>query len=592
MLDIPAAFAADYAEAREKFLDAARARALPVEHHVHPTARGAHGDELAADLAVIGDPSASAMLLLTSAMHGVEGFCGSGCQVALVRDDDTFATLADSGIAVALLHAVNPAGFSHLRRVNEDNVDVNRNFLDFGRPIARNEGYASVHAVLVPDEWPPSRDNAEALAASAARHGSARLQAIVTSGQSEFPDGLFYAGRAPAWSNRVLRDVLRRHGAHRRALGWIDFHTGLGPWGHGEKIYSGPDDAATIARARAWYGGDVTSFYDGTSTSAPLTGVAYRAAVESCPGATFTGIALEFGTVPLSQTLQALRADQWLANHPAAGEALREAIKRQVRDAFCDDGVAWRAMHHQQCIAQRWEMHRGEQRLRQQLQRRVIGQPFERLQDQPAHRQRPDPLDRRVNRIELIAECLIPSIDDPIAWMDDLQSVLTRARRAVAANAGARRELRHLRGPEMEEAKHQGGARCIADRDPQHRPVAEAALHRLHHALDLHRDSWLQVADGTDARAVLVMARQLQPQVLQRGETSRCKFLGDARTDARQPQQRCAAYVGEFRSRPCDTRHAVSRGPSPRRLRMQRPSAALRPRPSSAPDTVARNTPP
>jgi hypothetical protein len=344
MLDIPAAFAADYAEAREKFLDAARARSLPIEHHVHPAARGAHGEELAADIAVIGDPGASAMLLLTSAMHGVEGFCGSGCQVALFRDDDAFATLADSGIAVVAFHAVNPYGFSHLRRVNEDNVDVNRNFLDFSRPIARNEGYAGVHAVLVPDEWPPSRGNAEALAASAARHGVARLQAIVTSGQSEFADGLFYAGRAPVWSNLVLRDVLQRQGANRSALGWIDFHTGLGPWGHGEKIYSGPDDAAAIARARAWFGGDLTSFYDGTSTSAALTGVASQAAVESCPGATFTGIALEFGTVPLSQTLQALRADQWLANHPAAGEALRGAIKRQMRDAFCDEGVAWRAM--------------------------------------------------------------------------------------------------------------------------------------------------------------------------------------------------------------------------------------------------------
>jgi len=344
MLDIPAAFAADYAEARGKFLDAARARSLPVEHHVHPAARGANGEELAADIAVIGDPGAPAMLLLTSAMHGVEGFCGSGCQVALLRDDDAFATLADSGIAVVALHAVNPYGFSHLRRVNEDNVDVNRNFLDFRQPAVRNEGYASVHAVLVPDEWPPSRGNADALAASAAGHGISQLQTIVTSGQSEFPAGLFYAGRAPVWSNLMLRDALRRHGAHRSTLGWIDFHTGLGAWGHGEKIYSGPDDAATIARARAWYGSDVTSYYDGTSTSAPLTGVAYQAAIESCPGATFTGVALEFGTVSLNQTLQALRADQWLANHPAAAEPLRGAIKRQLRDAFCDDGVAWRAM--------------------------------------------------------------------------------------------------------------------------------------------------------------------------------------------------------------------------------------------------------
>jgi hypothetical protein len=284
------------------------------------------------------------MLLLTSAMHGVEGFCGSGCQVELLRDETAHATLVDSGVAVVLYHAVNPYGFSHLRRVNEDNVDVNRNFRDFSQPIARNEGYASVHAVVVPDEWPPTRANAEALAAAASRYGVDGLQTIITSGQSEFADGVFYSGRAPVWSNTLLRDVLRRHGAHRRALGWIDFHTGLGPWGHGEKIYSGPDDATTIARARAWYGSDVTSFYDGTSTSAALTGVASRAAIDECPDTTFTGIALEFGTLPLNAMLQALRADQWLTNHPDAPAAARAAIKRQMRDAFYDDSVAWQAM--------------------------------------------------------------------------------------------------------------------------------------------------------------------------------------------------------------------------------------------------------
>lgn len=344
MLDIAAAFATDYAEAREKFLQAAKLRALPVEHHVHPTARGAGGEALAVDVALLGDPRASTMLLLTSAMHGVEGFCGSGCQVELLRDDTAHATLVDSGVAVVLYHAVNPYGFSHLRRVNEDNVDVNRNFRDFSQPIARNEGYASVHAVVVPDEWPPTRANSEALAAAAGRYGIDGLQTIITSGQSEFADGVFYSGRAPVWSNTLLRDVLRRHGAHRRALGWIDFHTGLGPWGHGEKIYSGPDDAATIARARAWYGSDVTSFYDGTSSSAALTGVASQAAIDECPDATFTGIALEFGTLPLNAMLQALRADQWLTNHPDAPAAVRAAINRQMRDAFYDDSVGWQAI--------------------------------------------------------------------------------------------------------------------------------------------------------------------------------------------------------------------------------------------------------
>jgi hypothetical protein len=348
MIDIAAAFAASYDQARHKFRSAARARQLDVVSLVHPTARGAECEDLSADLALFGDPQASALLLLTSAMHGVEGFCGSGCQVALLQDDAVAAAIARSGVAVLFYHAVNPYGFSHLRRVNEDNIDVNRNFRDFSQPQAPNAAYAHVHAVVVPATWPPDAENTATLGRFAAQYGAARMQAVITSGQCEFPDGLFYAGRAASWSNATLRQALAQYGGSRSHLGWIDFHTGLGAWGHGEKIFSGPDDASMIARAKAWYGDDVTSFYDGSSTSAALTGVAFNAALHACPDAQYTGIALEYGTRPLADVLQALRADQWLANHPDAGEPLRSAIKRQMRNAFHDDREAWQALAYGQ----------------------------------------------------------------------------------------------------------------------------------------------------------------------------------------------------------------------------------------------------
>ncbi len=347
---LAAAFAPTYAEARRRFLAAAQARSLAVERHVHPHARGASGEALAIDAVLLGDPHAAALLVVTSAMHGVEGFGGSGCQVALLAEPMVAAAMRKD-VAILFVHAVNPYGFSHSRRVNEDNVDLNRNFRDFTVEPPRNEGYAALHALLVPSEWPPTADNAAALGAYLAGHGKARMQAAVSSGQSEFPDGLFYAGQAPAWSNTVLRDILRRHGSGRARLAWIDLHTGLGAWGHGERIHSGPNDAAAIARNRAWYGDDVTTVYDGTSTSAEASGVAYDAALASCPGAQYTGIVVEFGTQPLDRILQALRADQWLANHPGAGGLLADAIRREMRESFYDDSDTWRGLVYGQARA-------------------------------------------------------------------------------------------------------------------------------------------------------------------------------------------------------------------------------------------------
>jgi len=344
-------FAATYAEARDKFLAAARARGLAVTRHVHPVARGADGEELSIDVAVLGPDDATRVLVLTSGTHGAEGFCGSGCQVGFLHDDAFLADAAAAPVRVVFVHALNPYGFSHLRRTNEDNVDLNRNFRDFAMPLPPNRAYADVHGFMVPATWPPSAADDARLGAYVKAHGERALQQAVSSGQCEYPDGLFYGGVRPAWSNGVLRAVLREHAGHAAALGWIDFHTGLGPRGHGEKILAARADPADGARAKAWWGADVTSFHDGSSTSAALTGVNYNAAYDECPGAAYAGIALEYGTQSFAEVLGALRADQWLENHPDAPAAQRAAIKRALRDAFYVDAGDWKATVYAQALA-------------------------------------------------------------------------------------------------------------------------------------------------------------------------------------------------------------------------------------------------
>jgi len=174
--------------------------------------------------------------------------------------------------------------------------------------------------------------------------GHQAFQAAVTVGQDSRPDGLFFSGTAPSWSNRTLRELVKRHGAGRRRVGWIDIHTGLGPSGHGEKIFAGRDDAADLARARAWYGADVVSFYDGGSASAAVQGSEVLCAYEECPGAEITNMGLEYGTVPFEAVLHALRGAHWLEMHPDASAALRAQVDRAIRDAFYTDTEVWKGM--------------------------------------------------------------------------------------------------------------------------------------------------------------------------------------------------------------------------------------------------------
>jgi len=343
-------FSQSYAEARERFLAAAAARALAVESHVLPGHAGIAGEALAMDIALAGDSSAPGLLILWSATHGIEGYCGSGCQTAYLHDDAFMRKVDETHTAVLLVHALNPHGFSYGRRVNEDNADLNRNFRDFSSPPPVNEAYAEIHALVLPSQWPPSAENEGRLGAWVAGHGERAYQAAVSGGQYAFADGLFYGGAHPSWSNRTLRKVLRQHAAGRRGLGIIDFHTGLGPSGHAEKIYNGRPVSADIERTRDWWGAEVTSFLDGSSSSAPLVGINGNALYDECPGIDCAAIALEYGTVPLRETLEALRAEQWLHNHPAAPADLATAIRRQFRAAFYVDTDEWKTQVYEQAL--------------------------------------------------------------------------------------------------------------------------------------------------------------------------------------------------------------------------------------------------
>ena len=271
MPDVQNSFSTSYAQARQKFLSAAERAGLAVDSYLHPL-QGRDGEDLAMDVVLDGSPDARQLLILSSACHGVEGYCGSGVQIHALQDNAWREASARQGVAVLYIHALNPHGFSHKRRVTHENIDINRNFHDFSKPLPDNQPYRELHPLLLPEQWPPDEANVMATGQYIAERGMPAFQAAVSKGQHEFADGLFFGGKAPAWSNLTLRRVLQKYGQRCHKLAWIDLHTGLGPCGVGERIFACADDAAAFARAKAWWGTDITSIYDGSSSSAFLTG--------------------------------------------------------------------------------------------------------------------------------------------------------------------------------------------------------------------------------------------------------------------------------------------------------------------------------
>jgi hypothetical protein len=246
-------FSGTYQEAREKFLLTASGRQTKNVTYVLSGYLGPKDEELSIDVAMLNIENASKLLILISGTHGVEGFCGPGCQVGFLNDQLFDAFPDDTGFL--LIHGLNPFGFAWLRRTNEENIDLNRNFQDFSKPVPRSEAYAEIHEWLVPQEWEGSgRMHAEEQLGKYKDKGMTAFQAAVSAGQYEYADGLFYGGMRQSWSNGIIKRIIAElipAGVRRIAV--FDFHTGLGPRGYGEPIYLG--DSGGLERAKNWFSG-------------------------------------------------------------------------------------------------------------------------------------------------------------------------------------------------------------------------------------------------------------------------------------------------------------------------------------------------
>ncbi len=230
---------------------------------------------------------------------------------------------------------------------------------------------------------------------------------------------------------------------------------------------------------------------------------------------------------------------QLFQRQPALGGVHAERELRQV-------GVGRRPVRRQQGVAQGRQLQAFAQARGQQLEFVGGRQALERFADQPRQRLRPQALDGRINRVEPVAHAGVGLVrQQAVARMHHLQPVLSGPRFAVTDDAPAGHELRHLGLAEMEKPQHERAVRLIADRDPQHRPVAEAPLHRLDPRGHLRRRAGHQFGDRGEPGAVLVAQRQVQPQVLQAQQATGRQFFRDLGPDTGQGRQRQPAGRGQ-----------------------------------------------
>jgi hypothetical protein len=250
-------FSDDYQTARRRFLEAAAAVGAYVEHHRMPGFDGPDGQPLYMDAVRIGPADADVVVVSVCGTHGAEGFCGSAAQIDWLLNEAPRRTLPRN-VATLLVHAVNPYGFAHLLRTNENAVNINRNSIDFSAPLPANPLFEEIFATFPTrmgyDEELVAEFDAAAAAAEK-KHGAWVVSDALGRGQYTNPAGQEYGGTRSEWSSQTLFGILEKHCAGARHIAYLDWHT-LINIGDGKLVYLcfNKTGDPLFERAATWWG--------------------------------------------------------------------------------------------------------------------------------------------------------------------------------------------------------------------------------------------------------------------------------------------------------------------------------------------------
>ncbi len=307
---------------------------------------GPDGEPVATDVALLGREDAPHVLLCNSATHGVEGFSGSGVLTGFL-DSGEAANLPDN-VRLVFIHALNCHGFAWLRRVTEENVDLNRNFVDHTKPHPKNAEYTKLHPVVVPDSWDEKSvaSSKEKLERYVTKHSQYKLQSVLTGGQYDHPDGIFFGGREPTGAHKRFMEIVENHVAGAGHVLFLDWHTGLGAYGAAELLGMTRPGSAHGDRVSTWFRNGLSTPAEGQSLSAPTSGTIGSGLRRRFADTEteITSLTVEFGTYSVREVLMALIADNWLHARGEPDSDLGRMIKAEVRKALYPDEDDWKEL--------------------------------------------------------------------------------------------------------------------------------------------------------------------------------------------------------------------------------------------------------
>jgi Protein of unknown function (DUF2817) len=240
------------------------------------------------------------VVFFTTGEHGIEGYAGAAVIQLFV--ENYLDQIDASKTGICLVHAINPWGMRHFRRVTENNVDLNRNYFYDENSVRRdvNKNYAKESDLFLPDgKISDLKEEKHKLYAQLikglAKEGYAGLKKAKGMGQFEFERGVYYGGSTAEESAVFLKSIQEKLLGTYPSVIHMDWHTALGPTNEITMVISEHDGRSVDELKEAYQLKNVEK-YTPEKVKGDSTNHFYKLKEEAYPETYLLSALFEFGT--------------------------------------------------------------------------------------------------------------------------------------------------------------------------------------------------------------------------------------------------------------------------------------------------------
>lgn len=291
------------------------------------------------------------IIIISSGVHGVEGYAGSAVQRMIMAELIKDENLANTGYL--FIHSMNPYGFKYNRRVTENNVDMNRNSsIDNELYKTVNEGYPAVSDLINPvgkvDTGSPGNIFFEQKSIIKIISASMPvLRQAILQGQYQFPKGVYYGGAEPEPQIKSIAPFIKKFTAGYSLVMNIDLHTGYGERGTLHLFPNPVKDLKIRSMMEKIFEGNRIDWAD-TGDFYTVTGDFTGYLEKLLPGVVFIPMAFEYGTLDSQTTVGSIKSlhitllENQGFNYGYKSEEEKIKVQKNFKDMYFPSSPAWR----------------------------------------------------------------------------------------------------------------------------------------------------------------------------------------------------------------------------------------------------------